>query len=149
MYPELETDIKLFVEERAKSNTCDLNLKEIANYVTKRFYEIHEEELKEDSKQVRSLASLSRDLEAWGFKYQKNSLRPYFAGHEREDVIKERENFVDHFFSRKCHYYTIDSENNWVMPIERPWILAFHDESNFRSGEQSSKRFSFCFRLLV
>ncbi|CAF5128939.1 unnamed protein product, partial [Rotaria sp. Silwood1] len=61
-------------------------------------------------------------------KFDANSQRPYFEGHERDDV------------------YTItDGETPmWNVPTRNPHrILLFHDESTFRSGEVSPKRWFF------
>jgi hypothetical protein len=34
------------------------------------------------------------DLARWGAKWGKNSKKPYFIGHEREDVVKERKKLI-------------------------------------------------------
>jgi hypothetical protein len=36
---------------------------------------------------------------SWGARCDKNTNRPYFVGHEREDVVLKRKEFVD-FFSQ-------------------------------------------------
>jgi hypothetical protein len=64
----------------------------------------------------------------------------YFEGHERQDVVADRELFVNYFLSRKENYYRYDSEIILIQPIEHPCVLIFHDESTFRSGEQFAKR---------
>lgn len=84
---------------------------------------------------------LRADLKSWGYKFCKNKKRPYFEGHEREDVVKSRKEFVKYFTDRSDHYYKINEENiEWILPTEKPCILIFHDESTFRSGEQSHSR---------
>ncbi|CAF1148224.1 unnamed protein product [Didymodactylos carnosus] len=75
-----------------------------------------------------------------------DSQRPYFEGHERDDVVKHRNEFIGYFLAHKDYYYTItDGEiPMWIIPIQNPHrILIFHDESTFRSGEVSPKRWFF------
>lgn len=83
---------------------------------------------------------LSDDLKHREYKYKKNSIRPKLEGHERDDVIKERKAFIDYFENRNQHYYSVNEENNWVYPTEKPTVLIFHDESTFRSSEQLHSR---------
>jgi hypothetical protein len=81
-------------------------------------------------------------LEKWGVKFRSASNRPYFAGHERSDVIASRNIFVDYFKLRENHYYlnTESDPPERIIPTNRPCILICHDETTFRSGEQSVKR---------
>ena len=41
MFPELEMEIKLYVEERVQSKSYEFRLQELAEFVTKRFIELH------------------------------------------------------------------------------------------------------------
>ncbi|RNA02523.1 hypothetical protein BpHYR1_001640, partial [Brachionus plicatilis] len=42
---------------------------------------------------------------------------------------------------RQDHFYFIVNDSlEWIKPIEKPYILIFHDESTFRSNEQSHSR---------
>ncbi len=91
---------------------------------------------------IRSPRMLLRDMEAWGYQFKVNSKSPYFEGHEREDVVCHRNEFVDHFLDKKNEYFTVDLDGNWVIPEEKQTILIFHDESTFRSGEASYKRWT-------
>ncbi len=45
-------------------------------------------------------------------------MRPYFEGHEREDVVQHRKNFVDFFIRQKDTFYTVDKNNERTVPIE-------------------------------
>jgi hypothetical protein len=56
-------------------------------------------------KLIRSDESCRLDLIEWGAINAKNSVRPYFEGHEREDVVISREFFIDHFINNKEFYY--------------------------------------------
>ncbi|CAF3889700.1 unnamed protein product, partial [Rotaria sp. Silwood1] len=91
---------------------------------------------------VRSERSCRLDLKKWGAKFEKNSQRPYFEGHERDDVVNNRNMFINYFLSRENHYYTLtdDETPSWISPTRRPCILMCHDESTFRSAEVSAKR---------
>lgn len=80
----------------------------------------------------------------WGAKWDSNKSRPYFLGHEREDVIEKRKEFVSYMLDRQdFYYYPIESEEallSWNIPIRNATILISHDESTFRSGETRAKR---------
>ncbi|CAF4575974.1 unnamed protein product, partial [Didymodactylos carnosus] len=92
---------------------------------------------------IRSVESLRLDMRKWGIHYEANGSRPYFIGHEREDVVEHRKKVIDYFLAREHNYYrlTDDDEPEWIKPTSKtPVILITHDESSFRSGEISSKR---------
>ena len=81
------------------------------------------------------------DMKNWGYKWKKNKKRPFFEGHEREDVVKHRSEVVNYFLDRKDHYWVVDPEtNNWIEPKEKPAIKIFHDEVHHGSNEQSPRR---------
>jgi hypothetical protein len=95
---------------------------------------------------IRSVSSCRYDLKRWGAKFSKNQKRPYFEGHERDDVVASRKIFVDFFLSIKSQVYqqTKSEPINWVDPSEDPpFIIICHDESTFRSGEQQSFKWIF------
>ena len=144
MNPELETEAKLYVCEQVKRKECDFSAKKLAQFKTDLFYELNPDIQKPSGTSilVRSESSVKRDLIKWGFSYGNNSKRPYFEGHERPDVVDHRLSFVDHFVSRRDQYYTVDQNDHliWIEPKEFPTVVFFHDESTFRSGEQSAKR---------
>jgi hypothetical protein len=96
-------------------------------------------EVKEYPILIRSETSARDDLRRWGVDYG-SAKSIYFQGHERQDVVADRELFVNYFLSRKENYYRYDSEIILIQPIEHPCVLIFHDESTFRSGEQFAKR---------
>jgi hypothetical protein len=54
-----------------------------------------------------------------------NSNRPYYEGHEREDVVLARKDFVEYFNSRKHLYYTLTNnpddrnECEWIIPMKQ------------------------------
>ena len=114
----------------------------LSRFISNRFYELIDEKPTYPDELVRSESSVRLDLENWGFKYDYNKKRPYFEGHERVDVVQSREHFIDYFVERIDHYYRVNEEEkpNWIFPLEKPCVLIYHDESTFRSGEQSCKR---------
>lgn len=86
-----------------------------------------------------------RDLERWGISFDKNTSKPYFEGHEREDVVEKRKEFVEYFSTRLHNYYrpSEDKIPAWISPSsDRPVILISHDETTHKSGEQSSRSWS-------
>ena len=46
------------------------------------------------------------DLISLGAKWDKNSNRPYFEGHERSDVVDARKEFVAYFLIKRHLYYS-------------------------------------------
>jgi hypothetical protein len=106
------------------------------------FYKITNTE-KENDLFVRSESAVRMDLKKWGLEYGSPS-KIYFEGHERPDVVEAREIFIDYFLGRIDHYYTLtDSsldEIKWIEPTEKPCVAFYHDESTFRCGEQTAKR---------
>ena len=71
----------------------------------------------------------------------KSSSSIYFEGHERPDVVVDRQVFTEYFSSRKENYYSADETPgaiNWFKPIKKPCVLLFHDESTFRCNEQAA-----------
>jgi hypothetical protein len=119
-----------------------------------------------DSPLIRSVASCRLDLRRWGAKFNPNSQRPYFEGHERMDVVEHRREFIKHFLDRREFYYTISDGDSpkWIVPTKSdPCFLPckekssvtsviyfsmyhpilVHDESTFKSRETSYKRWAF------
>ncbi|CAF4211962.1 unnamed protein product [Rotaria magnacalcarata] len=116
----------------------------LAKFIDERFYDLNNLKKAED-KLIRSIESCRLDLRLFGCKYTENKARPYFLGHEREDVVQHREQFVTYFMEHKDHFYTITEgeQSKWVKPTGHPIVLLFfkgHDESTYKSGEISAKR---------
>ena len=118
----------------------------MAKFVDKRFREtyadiLNQDELRND-KFIRSVESCRSDLLRWGAKFDKNTKRPYFEGHERPDVVFKRKELVSKLMRDKDLYIAPDFDQNlrllnWVRPIRKVKILISHDESTYRSGEIS------------
>lgn len=93
-----------------------------------------------------SAESCRVDLIKWGAKWDKNTNRPYFIGHEADENVLKRQEFVQYLIDRKdVYYYPEYRENglNWVIPFRKPVVLMCHDESTFRSGEIQLYRYFF------
>ena len=124
LFPELETEAKAFVVESCSKKSADFSAVNLAKYLDKRFYEITQTSKVNDTL-IRSSESCRLDLRRWGAKFQPNSQRPYFEGHERDDVVKHRHEFVSYFLGRKDRYYSISEGEQpmWNMPTGKPCIL--------------------------
>jgi hypothetical protein len=156
-FPELELEAKAFALEGACRKSCSFKIREIALFVNQRFKELYQDiacqlDSTFNDKLIRSEDSIRTDLMKWGAKWVKNNNRPYFEGHEREDVVKERKKFVDSMIEKKDLYYYPDYTFNetekminlsWISPIRKKRIIISHDESTFRSGEVSMFRWIF------
>ena len=146
------------------AKAADFDAFELAKFIDKQFYKLTGIKKDPNNSLIRSVRSCRLDLRRWGARFESNSQRPYFEGHERQDVVQDRTKFLQHFLSRQDLYYLISegSQPQWQLPtIETPTILIcmlrrtrkklfqvfftvysllVHDESTFRSGEVSAKR---------
>ncbi|CAF0862631.1 unnamed protein product [Didymodactylos carnosus] len=144
-FPEIEVEAKMFVLEQCSKKSAAFKTSDLVKFIDDKYYETIES-VKQLVEPVRSESSCRLDLRRWGAKFVPNSQRPYFEGHERADVVKYREEFISYFLSRKNNYYTLtdDEQPMWNIPTKNPpTILLCHDESTFRSGEVSPKRWIF------
>lgn len=74
--------------------------------------------------------------------------RPYFEGHDREDVVLHRTKLIEYLKKNQYRFYqqTPDDDVKWVAPTEdKPITAIFHDESTFYAGDQQSHKWSFGF----
>ncbi|CAF1519064.1 unnamed protein product [Adineta ricciae] len=120
-FPELELSAKVFAVERCSSKSADFTVQDLASFIDEKPSPL-------------------------GFRFDSNSKRPYFEGHERPDIVSHREEFIKYFLEKKDHYYMISNDESpiWKMPTQSPAsVLIFHDETTFRSGEVSAKRWVF------
>ncbi|CAF1609951.1 unnamed protein product, partial [Didymodactylos carnosus] len=141
-----EADAKAFVVQACSQKSGEFKALELAQFINEKYYELTGIKKQIGDDFIRSERSCHLDLRRWEAKSEANSQRPYFEGHERDDVVKHRNEFIGYFLAHKDYYYTItDGEiSMWKIPIQNPHrILIFHDESTFRSGEVSPKRWFF------
>jgi hypothetical protein len=131
LYPELEELARVFTVEGCSRKDCSFTIQELADYVDDQYY-ILTEEKRGDQPLVRSVQSLRLDLRRWGIHYSANKIRPYWIGHEREDVVEHRERVVYYFLSREDHYYTVSQgeDPKWILPVSSDPVIILC-ESNF------------------
>jgi hypothetical protein len=96
IFPEIESSARAFAIEETSKKNYEFTVQILSQFITKKYEEVAGERL-EDFQQVRSEASIRLDLARWGAKWGKNSKKPYFIGHERDDVVKSREVLVEFF----------------------------------------------------
>lgn len=131
IYPDLELEGKAFVAGQCQQKSSSFTVMDLAKFIDEKFYEISDEE-KTGSDLVRSIESCRLDLRHWGARFEANSQRPFFEGHERPDVTLERGRFIDYFIDNKHSYYTVSSEEDpkWITPkVPRKKILICKKES--------------------
>ncbi|CAF4639335.1 unnamed protein product [Rotaria sp. Silwood2] len=120
MFPEIETDAKAFVVEACSRKSADLKVSDLAQFID---------------------TNCRLDLRRWGAKFEANSQRPYFEGHERDDVVKHRNQFINYFIIHKDFYYTVtDGETpTWKMPTQKPYRILICKWSNrsFKGRDRS------------
>ena len=124
MYPEIGTEAKIYAINSCKQKSASFSVGDLAKFVDNKFYELTGE-VKTHKKLVRSETMCRLDLRRWDFKFESNTQRPYFEGHERPDVVAKREQFIDYFLTRKDNYYllTDDANPKWIKPHKNPCIL--------------------------
>jgi hypothetical protein len=149
-YPEIEMKAKAYAIDRASKKKSNFDTKDLANFVDCLFKETYPDLLVkmewDPTKLIRSEESCRVDLLKWGAKFDKNKNRPYFEGHEREDVIICRKEFVSYFDKHKdCYFYPklISEGTEWNIPLRKKRILFSHDESTYKSGEIPASRWTF------
>ncbi|CAF3320260.1 unnamed protein product [Rotaria socialis] len=86
-YPDLELEAKQFVFEECSKTEATFTVGTLAVFIDNRFSELNNLK-KVDQRLVRSVESCKLDLRQFGEKFTAYSSRPYFLGHEREDVVK-------------------------------------------------------------
>ncbi|CAF4434152.1 unnamed protein product, partial [Didymodactylos carnosus] len=142
VYPDLEAEARAFAVLQCEQKAASFTAIDLAQFVDKRYYEINDFR-KTNSDLVRSVESCRLDLRRWGGRFEANSNRPYFEGHDRPDVVAHRHQFIDYFLTNEASYYTISpaEDPSWQTPkAPVPTILICHDESTFRSGDVRAKR---------
>lgn len=144
-FPELLEEAKSFALSEGCKKECTFNAQTLSVFIDKRFRELFPEIDIDPEELVRSVESCRVDLLKWGAKYDENKNRPYFEGHEREDVVEARKSFIEHMHEIKdfCYVPKKDDGYSWILPMRKKRILISHDESTFRSGEVSRFRWIF------
>jgi len=121
IFPEIEADAKAFVVQECSKKSAEFKAADLAEFINEKYFELTGVQ-KTTNEFVRSERSCRMDLRRWGAKFEANSQRPYFEGHERDDVVKHRNEFINYFLTHKDFYYTItDTETPmWNIPTQTP-----------------------------
>ena len=139
-FPDLKDHLHEFVVDRVSQKTSFFNIKmcidESHSYLKRSLPDY-------DYSEIINTKSIQNLLENWGFKYSNNKARPFINGHEREDVVLTRKDFVDYFASGEADYFIYQKcgeEYNWKHPVSArsSRIIIAHDESTIRSGNFNS-----------
>jgi hypothetical protein len=88
-FPELELAAKSFSIERCANKSAD--------FIDQKYYELKNTTKDKNGDLIRSVQSCRLDLRRCGARFDSNSKRPYFEGHERTDAVCDRQNFVKYF----------------------------------------------------
>lgn len=117
VYPDIETEAKAFVHVECQKKSASFTAMDVAQFIDSKYYEVIGED-KHEPGLIRSVESCRIDLRHWGAKFESNSNRPYFEGHNRADVVLHRNEFIDHFMMKKDAYYTVTADENpgWEIP---------------------------------
>ena len=124
VFPELETEGRAFAIGDCSQRAATFTASDLAHFIDTRFYELTQT-IKTNNQLVRSEKSCRLDLHRWGVKFEANSQRPSFEGHERVDVATYRQEFVSYFLNRTGHYYTISEgdQPNCQFATQKPCVL--------------------------
>ncbi|CAF1498729.1 unnamed protein product [Adineta ricciae] len=122
IYPEIEVDGKAFVAEQYSQKSGELKAIDLVRFVNEKYCELNGIDEQVNGGYIRSERSCQLDLRRWGAKFEANAQRPYFEGHERDDVVKHRNDFINYLLEHKDFYHTItDGEAPaWNLPVKSP-----------------------------
>ena len=124
VYPELEIDAKLFVADACSKKSVNCTSIDLAKHINTLYYKLTNT-TNNQNELIRSERMCRLDLLRWGYRFDLNTKRPYYKGHDRPDVLAYRERFLEHFLSKKDHYYFISSDTSasWSIPTQDPRIF--------------------------
>ena len=124
VYPELEVEACAFSVLQCQQKTASFTAYDLAQFIDKRYHEIANTN-KIDSNPARSVESCRLDLRKWGARFEKNTKRSYFEGHDRPDVVSHRHQFIHHFLTNEDKYYCVSSDENpvWINPKTVPGTI--------------------------
>lgn len=126
LFPEIELEAKCFAIERCAKKSADFTSLDLAVFIDQKYYKLTNTIKDNSNKLIRSVKACRLDLRRWGARFDANSQRPYFEGHERTDVVLNREKFINYFLDRFDYYYTVSDGEipSWNIPTKSlPSIL--------------------------
>ncbi|CAF4887447.1 unnamed protein product [Rotaria socialis] len=104
-------EAKDFAFQECSKKEATFTAEKLAKFIDERFYDLNNLK-KAEHKLIRSIESCRIDLRRFGYKYTENKARPYFLGHEREDVVQHREQFVTYLWNIKITFIQLQRDNN-------------------------------------
>ncbi|CAF1419810.1 unnamed protein product [Rotaria sordida] len=140
VYPEIELAAKSYSIERCANKSADFTALDLAIFIDQNYYELTNTTKDKNTNLIRSVPSCRLDLRRWGARFDSNSKRSYFEGHERVDVVCERENFVKYFLDHKDQYYTVSDDENplWKTPTQNPPSILILDNARTHTARSYS-----------
>ena len=119
---EIEVDARAFVVQACSQKSAEFKAADLAQFIDTKYYELTGIKKQTGNGLIRSERSCRLDRRRWGAKFEANSQRPYFEGHERDDIVKHRNEFINYFLTHKDFYHTITDGDTpmWNMPIQNP-----------------------------
>ena len=107
IFPDIEVDARVFAVSACSQKSGEFRATHLAQFIDRKFYELIGTQKKSSDHLIRSERSCRLDLRRWGAKFEGNTQRPYFEGHEREDVVKHQNEFISYFLQHQNTYYKI------------------------------------------
>ncbi|THU92285.1 hypothetical protein K435DRAFT_672399 [Dendrothele bispora CBS 962.96] len=138
---DFRSDLKTFLMEKSKKGY--IFAKDIVEYVNSE--EVQKKLRTEDGKAVTiTIRTAQRWFKKLDWRYGKKSRGMYIDGHEREDVVRYRNDFVQRWKEYEKRMVTFDKDGNPTMPngFEVPQgprfrlVLVTHDESTFYAHDR-------------
>ncbi|CAF1582223.1 unnamed protein product, partial [Rotaria sordida] len=83
----------------------------LARFIDRRFYEITKLQ-KPDNDFIRSVQTCRLYLRKWGVRFEADTGRPYYLGHERDDVVKHRQEFIKYSVEHEKNFYAVTNDTN-------------------------------------
>ncbi|CAF1256682.1 unnamed protein product [Didymodactylos carnosus] len=106
-FPEIESDARAFIVQACSQKSAEFKAADLAQFIDTKYYELIGIQKQIGDDLIRSERSCRLNLRRWGAKFEANSQRPYFEGHERDDVVKHRNEFISYILTHNDSYYTI------------------------------------------
>lgn len=117
VYPDIEVEAKTYAMVQCQQKAASFTILDLAQFINTKYCEVNGLDENEPDL-VRSVASCRLDMRKWGGRFEANTKRPYFEGHERSDVVAHRDRFVTYLLNHKDDYYTVESgeDPGWIRP---------------------------------
>ena len=82
MFPDIELSAKNYSVQRCAAKAADFDAFELAKFIDEQFYMLSCIKKELNDSLIRSVKYCRLDLRRWGARFEFNSQRPYFEGHE-------------------------------------------------------------------